>query len=324
MDYFCPPPGPQSHQLSSLAFYCLHFIEDVAEHAREHRIFLEKLGAKGRIHLSSQGINAQLTLPVHELLRYWQFLRCRFDLDPSLCHVVLVKEHAFWHLKVKVKPQLVSYPRQIDMDLKTQSVDAVRWKRMLNEPIDQPLLIDVRNQIEWEMGRFKGAIASSQSVFRHFNRFANEIAETISPKRPIMMYCTGGIRCEFFSRILLAKGFEKTYQLRGGILRYIKDVGPDEWTGRLFVFDNRLSLQVGFDKMSQAVCEKCETGNARIYNCANVDCNALFLRCCDCYKGELGCCKGDCRKGSRVRKVSDDLSQSPFKGLGSKQISFLN
>jgi UPF0176 protein len=122
-----------------------------------------------------------------------------------------------------------------------------------------------------------------------------------------MMYCTAGIRCELYSALLKEKGFKKVYQLDGGVMKYGKEVGKDLWKGKLFVFDDRLSVPIdGKSDEVISICSECKKPSDVYYNCANMDCNALFLSCPECAEKRKGCCCAVCQRAERVR---------PFNGL---------
>lgn len=129
-----------------------------------------------------------------------------------------------------------------------------------------------------------------------------------------MMYCTGGIRCELFSAILKADGFEKIYQLDGGVINYGHKQGSDHWKGKLFVFDDRMVAPISEEQAPiVGTCHHCEVDNEAYYNCANMDCNELFLCCQECLKKFAGCCQESCMNAERVRPYHHQDAHKPFR-----------
>jgi UPF0176 protein len=125
------------------------------------------------------------------------------------------------------------------------------------------------------------------------------------------MYCTGGIRCEYYSAVMKKEGFEQVYQLSGGVIQYGLEEGQSHWRGKLFVFDDRLVIPISEeDAPSIAVCKHCQKTIDIYYNCANMDCNDLFISCQDCLKQKKGCCSEKCLEG-RVRSMREDAK--PFR-----------
>ncbi len=131
-----------------------------------------------------------------------------------------------------------------------------------------------------------------------------------------MMYCTGGIRCELYSPILLEKGFKEVYQLDDGVIAYGQQVGTGKWLGKLFVFDDRLAIPIDENDPNVtpiAECCHCHIPCDFYYNCANTDCNFLFLCCVECIQKYQGCCSKECSRSPRVRKFDSSRGNKPFR-----------
>jgi len=129
-----------------------------------------------------------------------------------------------------------------------------------------------------------------------------------------MMYCTGGIRCETYSALLKEKGFDEVYQLEGGVIHYGQQMGNKRWRGKLFVFDDRLSAPISEDEHELiSTCNFCEKKSDTYYNCANMDCNELYISCPDCAEKLLGCCCEDCLKSKRRRPFVKEDRPKPFR-----------
>ncbi|MCY3974309.1 MAG: rhodanese-like domain-containing protein [Simkaniaceae bacterium] len=181
-------------------------------------------------------------------------------------------------------------------------------------------MLDVRNDYEWEIGRFKGAEKPPCRMFREFPAYATRLKKRYDPEKTcVLMYCTGGIRCEYFSSLLRAEGYVSLHQLRGGVLGYGREVGTDHWEGNLFVFDDRLVIPLSDDEGEPiAHCRHCKTKSDACYNCANMECNALFPCCVTCCGTFAGCCSPECMRASRVRPCKPARRPKPFRKLGSR------
>ncbi|KAK9714251.1 hypothetical protein RND81_06G081600 [Saponaria officinalis] len=213
----------------------------------------------------------------------------------------------------------------------------VEWRKRLNSlhsndhaaSNDQAtcILLDVRNGYEWDIGHFHGAQRPEVDCFRSTS-FGLSDAEVIDSdplvnvdrdKTDILMYCTGGIRCDVYSTILRQKGFKNLYTLKGGVSHYLEKEGPEKWIGNLFVFDSRLSLppstfkpgvgtsirghDAAHDKYARCYLCGSQVHELRHRNCANIDCNLLFLCCRNCVEDLRGCCCPKCTTAPRLRPV---------------------
>ena len=296
-----------------LAYYFIGKIDDPQAEIERHKKFFEAKDFKGRIYISEQGINGQASGSNEAVDAYIAWMRQdpRFrDIDFKI-HAAA--EHAFPKMTVKYRRQLVAIDCEVDFSERGQSVSPQEWKKMLEERGEETLLLDVRNDYEWEVGHFEGAELPDLETFRQFPLYAKKLKETKDPKTtPVMMYCTGGIRCEFFSAVLKKEGFERVYQLDGGVIGYGLQEGNDKWKGKLFVFDDRLVVPISEDPSEPiAVCQHCQESFDVYYNCANMDCNDLFVCCAHCLKEHKGCCCSSCAEEGRVRPYQENAK--PFR-----------
>ncbi|XP_028779443.1 rhodanese-like domain-containing protein 8, chloroplastic [Neltuma alba] len=329
-------------------FYHFVFIDDPEAEVAKHLAFMEGLDINGRIYINEQGINAQYSGPSKNALAYVEWLRQddRFSdilvqISPSL------KGHAFPRLKLRYKPSLVQLEGGIsllpllDSSMRATPLAPSEWRNRLEAmnrtglaskecPDTNYILLDVRNGYEWDIGHFRGAVRPNVDCFRSTSfgwsqeevAASDPLANVDKEKTNILMYCTGGIRCDVYSTILRKKGFRNLYTLQGGVSNYLKNEGPTEWVGNLFVFDSRLSLppssyhpgattETGSTQVSAndqfAKCYICgsQVSELRHRNCANLDCNLLFLCCRKCVKDARGCCCWSCTTAPRLRPVLD-------------------
>ena len=272
----------------------------------------QSLNLKGRIIISPHGINGTLGGDMNDLKTYIRksrsyegFAKMKFKWSEGT-------GNDFPKLSVKVKPELVAFgnPNEIKVDkngvvgggkhLSPTEVDELVAKRG-----DDVIFFDGRNAFEAQVGRFKNAVITDSVTTRDF------VVEVESGKydhlkdKPIVTYCTGGIRCEVLSSVMKTRGFNEVYQIDGGIVTYGKELGDDGlWEGALFTFDNRMSIEFSEKTKSIANCEKCDTPANRFYDCPKPPCNALSLLCAKCAeKMNNEICKHPQRRYSKAELI---------------------
>lgn len=303
-----------SAQYFVLAYYCFTEIPDPHQEVLEHKAFFRERQLTGRIYISENGINGQMSGIKEDAEEYmrWMHAKALFEKMPFKIH--LHHENVFPKQTIKYRKQLVALDEEVDLEQAGEHISPEQWKSML-ESEEKPLLLDVRNEYEWKVGRFEGAECPPCDTFREFSDYAEALLKKVDPRKtPVMMYCTGGIRCELYSALLKKGGFEKVYQLDGGVINYGLKQGNDYWLGKLFVFDDRLTVPIS-DQPSEVIgrCYHCETPIEVYYNCANMDCNHLFLCCPDCLKEYAGCCCKECQTAPRVRPYHHQKAHKPFR-----------
>lgn len=264
-----------------LLYYHYVNIEDPESFAKEHKAVCESFNLLGRILFSHEGVNGTCSGTKEDTERYINYMNNHplfhempFKIDPS-------DGHAFQKLKVKPRPELVT------LRLGAEDVDPHEITGNYLEPEDfyqamqdeNTVVIDARNDYEFDLGHFRNAIRPDIRTFRELPQWIDEHKEKFKDKR-ILTYCTGGIRCEKFSGWLLQKGFENVNQLHGGIATYAKHPATKGqlWDGKMYVFDERISVPinqvehviVGRDHFDGTPCE-------RYVNCGNPDCNEQIL-----------------------------------------------
>lgn len=300
-----------------LAYYYIGTIENPEQEVARHHAFFKDRDVKCRIYISKDGINGQTSASVQAAREYLEWMKAdpRFEKMPFKIHEA--KEHAFPKTTVKFRKQLVAINEELDLSRRGEHVSPADWKRMLEQKDQNTVLIDVRNRYEWEIGHFENADFPDCETFREFPTYVRALKERCDPKTtPIMMYCTGGIRCEFASALMLQEGFEKIYQLEGGVIDYGLDQGGDFWKGKLFVFDDRLVVPISDDeKEPVGHCAHCGVNQDLCFNCANMDCNDLFVCCNSCLQLHKGCCSDSCMQAPRVRPYRTDGTTKPFRKL---------
>jgi UPF0176 protein len=300
-------------QYIALAYYLFVALDHPHQEVEKHKSFFDKRDCTGRIYISEEGINGQMSGTTFDAEAYVAWIKedPRFSKIQFRCHSL--SEHIFPRMSVKYRPQLVALDQQIDVKERAEHVSAEKWKEMLES--GEYLVLDVRNQYEWEIGHFESALLPPLNSFREFPEYAEKLSQQVDPaKTKVMMYCTGGIRCELYSVLLKHKGFKEIYQLEGGVINYGLKEGSKHWKGKLFVFDDRLAVPIdGKESAPIAVCIHCKMGCDTYYNCANMDCNALFISCPLCLEIYKGCCSHACKETPRVRSIDLKQGNKPFR-----------
>jgi UPF0176 protein len=300
-----------------LAYYRYVDVEDPHGLIREHQKLLGSLDAKGRIYISAEGINGQMSIAESDMQQYIDWMHTLSPFKGLEFKVHEHPEHAFAKMTVKYREQLAALDEKVDWKNTGEHVSPADWKKMLENRDDDTLLLDVRNDYEWRVGHFAGATLPKLEQFREFPAYADELKEEHDPKKTkVMMYCTGGIRCEIYSALMKDRGFDEVYQLDGGVIKYGLEEGKKHWDGNLFVFDDRMVVPLdGEDAPPIDTCHTCGVPSDVYYNCANMDCNALFVSCNTCNEKHKGCCGADCETAPRVRPYQTEQHPKPFRKL---------
>jgi len=298
----------------AIAFYHIVPIENPQFEVKEHKKLFEKLDITSRIYISPDGINGQMSASLEAAQEYieWmqrdpRFQKIHFKLDP-------IKEHVFVRKTVKFREQLVAFDGELDLSERGEHISPKKWKQEL-EGAEPYVLIDVRNAYESKIGHFENAECPELDCFRDFDQYTEDLKGRVDPsKTKVMMYCTGGIRCEFYSAHMKKHGFDRIYQLEGGVINYGHKVGDDKWQGKLFVFDDRMAVDIdGAPAEVISHCSFCSAKSDSYYNCANMDCNELFLACPECIEGVRGCCCKECEGAERLRPFDPARGNKPFR-----------
>lgn len=297
-----------------LAFYHIVPLENPHNEVLRHKNFFKGREITSRIYISEQGINAQMCASIQDAEDYISWLQENPLLKDASIKIDEWHEQIFPRQTVKYRKNLVACDQSIDFSKRGEHVSPEIWKEML-ESDEKFCLIDVRNDYESKIGHFEGAELPPCKNFREFEKYADELDRRHgSEKPPVMMYCTGGIRCELYSSILKEKGYDKVYQLEGGVINYGHKVGNKHWQGKLFVFDDRLTVPVGDEETPPiSHCQFCSKLSDHYYNCANMDCNTLFISCSECIKTYMGCCQKSCQNADHVRPYHQQNPHKPFR-----------
>ncbi|MBB6452283.1 UPF0176 protein [Salirhabdus euzebyi] len=289
-----------------LLYYKYVKIEDPEAYANEHLEFCNDLGLKGRILIAEEGINGTVSGTVEQTNKYVEAMHH----DPRFSDMVFKIDeadgHAFKKMKVRARPELVTLRLEDDVDPNQTTGKYLEPKEFYEALKDEnTVVLDARNDYEYDLGHFRGAIRPDIETFRELPDWVRENKDKLEGKR-VITYCTGGIRCEKFSGFLLKEGFDDVAQLHGGIVTYGKDpeVKGELWDGQLYVFDERIAVPVnkkehvvvGKDYYDGTPCE-------RYVNCADPDCNKKILCSEENEHKYMRSCSHECRVSPRNRYI---------------------
>ena len=284
-----------------LLYYRYFKLDDPEGYARDHRELCRELGLRGRILIAREGINGTVSGTREACAHY----RRTLDEDPLTAGIAWKIDeeegHVFPRLSVKVRSEVVTLELGEEdvhpADLTATHLQPSEWREAMKE--DNVVILDARNDYEWEIGRFKGAILPEVPSFRDLPEWVRSHRAELEGKK-ILTYCTGGIRCEKFSGFLLKEGFEEVFQLDGGIVSYGKDeeVRGEGYEGECYVFDERLSVPVNRTGGATVIsrCGGCGEPTVRYRNCAWLPCNEQILLCQACEKSSGRYCDSRCRE----------------------------
>ncbi len=280
---------------------------------------LDTLDVLGRIYIATEGINGQITIPSHRLSELSEYLDShKHFADMRLNIAVESDDLSFVKLIVRKRTKIVADgldDRAIDFSQRGKHVDAREFNELAKDP--DTLLIDMRNHYESEVGHFQGALRPAVSTFRESLPLIADVIAEEKPKQ-VLMYCTGGIRCEKASAYFKSLGHEDIYQLDGGIINYAHTVKKENlenrFVGKNFVFDQRLGERITEDVLS--VCHQCGDRCDQHTNCANDACHLLFIQCDACASHFDSCCSTLCREYHQLdpEEQTAQRSQHTFNG----------
>ncbi|RDU38266.1 rhodanese-related sulfurtransferase [Neobacillus piezotolerans] len=297
-----------THPYRVLLYYKYVHIDNPEEFADQHLAFCKELGLKGRILVAEEGINGTVSGTVEQTDAYMKAMRDDARFADMVFKIDVSDTHAFKKMHVRPRNELVTLRLEDDVDPNELTGNYLEPKEFFNAMQDpNAVVIDARNDYEYDLGHFRGAIRPDIKAFRELPDWIRENKDQFEGKK-ILTYCTGGIRCEKFSGWLKKEGFEDVSQLHGGIATYGKDpeVKGQLWDGKMYVFDERISVPinqvehvvVGKDYFTGEPCE-------RYVNCANPECNKQILCSEENEHKYLRGCTHECRVHPRNLYVKE-------------------
>lgn len=307
----------------TISFYKYFHIQDPHTFRDELYLQFDSLKVFGRVYIAEEGINGQISVPASNKDRFQSVL---YAADPALNGIrlnVAVDDDgkSFWVLRMKVRNKVVAD------GIDDPSFDPSRTGKYLkakeyNEIVEQPgtIVVDMRNHYEYEVGHFENAIEIPSDTFREQLPMAVEMLKEHKNKN-IVMYCTGGIRCEKASAYMLHNGFENVYHVEGGIIEYVRKARqenlPVKFVGKNFVFDERLGERISDDVIAR--CHQCGAPCDTHTNCKNEGCHLLFIQCEKCAAEMNGCCSNECKD---IHQLPDQYRKQLRQGVDRGQMIF--
>ena len=289
----------ESFPRTTISFYQYFSIQDPQAFRDELYRAFNAMKVFGRIYVATEGINAQVSVPTHLFDVFKDFLYSYKPLNGIRLNIAVNDNgKSFWVLKIKVREKIVAdgiEDPSFSMENKGKYVNAQQMNELLKAP--DTIVIDMRNHYEYEVGHFENAIEIPSDTFRDQLPMAAEMMKDKKDQN-IIMYCTGGIRCEKASAYMLHQGFKNVFHLEGGVIHYankIKEAGLEsQFKGKNFVFDDRLGERITEDVVAK--CHQCGKPADTHTNCNNDACHLLFIQCEECAKTFDGCCTTECKE----------------------------
>ena len=303
-------------QRLTLSFYAYFKIENPTQFRNELYLAWNQLEVLGRIYVAYEGINAQLSLPADcfydfknaiEVYSFMQNLRMNIAVEQD--------DFSFLKLTIKVRDKIVA-DGLTDETFDSSNIGIHLKAKEFNELLENPntIVVDMRNHYESEIGHFTNAMKPDVDTFRESLPIIEAQLASHKTDKNLLMYCTGGIRCEKASAYFKHKGFENVYQLEGGIIEYTRQVKSEglesKFIGKNFVFDHRLGERITDDIVSN--CHQCGNACDVHTNCANEGCHLLFIQCDNCANAMQGCCSKVCID---IINLPEDEQKEIRKGL---------
>lgn len=283
-----------------ISFYQYHFIENPTIFRNYLFVLWNDLDVLGRIYVAHEGINAQLSIPADNFVVFKEKLDQISFLENVRLNIGI--EHydkSFLKLKIKVRDKIVADGLNDDT-FDVTDIGVHLKASQFNEMIEDPntVLVDMRNHYESEIGHFKNAVTPEVDTFRESLDLIEDQLKEHKEDKNLVMYCTGGIRCEKASAYYKHKGFKNVYQMEGGIINYFRQVNEEglenKFLGKNFVFDERRAERISDDVISN--CHQCGQPSDDHVNCANLGCHLLFIQCTSCKEKMNTCCSEACKE----------------------------
>ncbi|HIH11883.1 TPA: rhodanese-related sulfurtransferase [Candidatus Woesearchaeota archaeon] len=280
----------------TISFYKYTAIQNpqVVEHALRHHCIANSIS--GRILLGSEGINGAVSGKKEDV----QQLKAELLSIPLFSDLTFreqeVTSSTYHKLVIRIRDEIVRFGSPVDLTKRGKYVSPQELKQWYDKK-EEFIIVDARNRYEFDVGRFKNAIPMDIQNFREFPQEAETLKQYQNKK--IVLYCTGGIRCEKATAYLTQQGFPNVYHVQGGIINYVNELPNTYWEGGLFVFDDRLVLDLGEPLTN---CQHCEEKNSQYINCHNLDCDKLFICCDDCQKTMKKTCSQKCFEAPQQRE----------------------
>jgi len=305
----------------TLSFYQYANIESPKKFRDDLYVMLDKVGVLGRIYVAAEGINGQLSVPEQYFEAFKTALYSIDFLNGIRLNIAIEDDgKSFFKLKIKVRNKIVADgldDASFDVTKRGKHLKAEAFNELTDNP--ETIVVDMRNHYESEVGYFENAIRPDVETFREALPLVEEMLEDKKDK-PIIMYCTGGIRCEKASAYYLHKGFKEVYMVDGGIIDYAREVNEkglkNKYIGKNFVFDDRMGERISEDVVAK--CHQCGATCDTHINCANDACHILFIQCEKCAAKYDKCCSKKCSDFIKLPEEEQQLLKLTTEFNGTK------
>lgn len=278
-----------SSSLYVLLYYKFVDIKNPQFEVMQHKLVCLGVGLKGRILISEEGINGTIAGTRAQLKQYTDYM----DSHPLFSSIVFKRSFAnkmpFPKMIVKYRPEIVTLGKKVNLKKAGKYLEPEHLHEMFKNNEDM-VLIDMRNNYEYNIGRFDDAIQPDTVRFYELPEKVKKLK--INKDKKVVTYCTGGIRCEKATALLAEEGFSDVYQLEGGIVKYLEKYPDGYFKGKNFVFDARMITNSDTKSGSKVLgeCAHCKKASDRYIDCVKPDCHQLFICCQDCEKQHQGLC----------------------------------
>ncbi len=281
----------------TLSFYKYHQLEDPDRFRNELFVRLSEVGVFGRIYVAHEGINGQISVPEANFEAFKTTLFAIPFLNGIRLNIAVDDDgKSFYKLKIKVREKIVADgldDKSFDVTKRGRHLSAKEFNELTNDP--ETIIVDMRNHYESEVGHFQNAICPDVETFREALPLVEDMLADKKDQN-IVMYCTGGIRCEKASAYYLHRGFKNVFMVDGGIIEYTRQCEreglPNKFVGKNFVFDERMGERISEDVIAH--CHQCGQPCDTHINCANDACHILFIQCDECAEKYHNCCSEKC------------------------------
>jgi UPF0176 protein len=300
-------------EFTIILFYKYVEIENPEALRQAQHDLARKLNLKGRVIVAKEGINATLEGTTENIEKYLK----EFLADERFSNTHIKKSagtgNAFPKLKVKIRPEIVSLGLENDIDPNQTTGKHIKPEDLKKwyESGEDFQVVDMRNDYEYNVGRFKNSVMPRLTNFRDIPRVLDELSGLKNKK--VVTVCTGGVRCEKASGLLVREGFKDVYQLDGGIVTYMEKFPAQEFEGKLYVFDNRITMDfdsvnnLGGNHVVVGKCDKCSVPSERYVNCRNPECNKHFICCEKCSESDgKSYCSFSCKIKYYFKQISSN------------------
>lgn len=290
-----------SNKYQVLLYYKYVTIENPEIFAADHLEFCKAVGLRGRILVAHEGINGSVSGTIAQTEQYMMHLRADKRFADIAFKIEPTEGHVFKRISVRPRKEIVHLGLEDDIDpgtLTGKYLEPEQFYQALQD--DEVIVIDARNDYEYDIGHFENAIRPNVRTFRELPEWIRENLSDHKDKK-VLTYCTGGIRCEKFSGFLLREGFKDVGQLHGGIIRYGQDpvAQGQYYEGKCYVFDERIAVPVNrVEDKVVGTCFHCGNSEDRYINCAYPRCHRQHVCCAECEAEHEGYCSAECKENA--------------------------